>query len=157
MILRTRLFTKCAQPRLMAMVAVWWHNGISWERLESDLMQRMSNEELDDRCQVGSYCERRVKMWRHTNGNIKYNNTEYLTTWRQKTIITKEISAIYKCAIINPPEDSWACLTTCAMAAVSEDRTPPLSPPHCHSTNSTTVCCGATPQHHHTGALPGEE
>ena len=44
------------------------------------------------------------------------------------------------------------------MAAVSEDRTPPLSPPHCHSTNnSTTVCCGATPQHHHTGALPGEE
>ena len=55
-------------------------------------------------------------------------------------------------------EDSCACLTTCAMAAVSEDRTPPLSPPHCHSTtNSTTVCCGATPQHHHTGALPGEE
>ena len=53
-------------------------------------------------------------------------------------------------------EDSCTCLTTCAMAAVSEDRTPPLSPPHCHSTNnSTTVCCGATPQHHHTGALPG--
>ena len=50
------------------------------------------------------------------------------------------------------------CLTTCAMAAVSEDRTPPLSPPHCHSTiNSTSVCCGATPQHHCTGALPGEE
>ena len=95
MILRTRLFTKCAQPRLMAMVAGWWHNGISWERLESDLMQRMSNEELYDRCHVLVVKEE----WRceDTLMVTLTLNTEYLTSWRQKFKIAKEFSATYLC------------------------------------------------------------